>query len=82
MKKKSYFKIYNPDFPDCGVSSTVKEIRYNTITHKLSVDFIGGNSIEYINVPETVWERAIKAESIGKFLKADVVGRYESSKLL
>ena len=81
MKKKSYFKIYNPDFPDCGVSSTVKEIRYNTVTRKLAVDFIGGNSYEYFNVPETVFERAIKCKSIGKFLKADVVSRYESTKL-
>lgn len=74
MQKKSFLKLYNADFPDKAVSSTIAEISYSDKSKILIVIFHNGKKYEYTNVPITLFERALKAEYIGKFLIAEVFG--------
>ena len=80
MYAKIFTTVFNHKFPDRGVSAFVKKIKYETLRRILTVDFYSGTTYEYINVPITAWERAIKTDCIRTFLKADIIGRYESIK--
>lgn len=81
MRQKLYFKIKNTESPNSGVSSTIHKIQYDNKTKILTVSFHSGNKYEYLNVPEQIYDEAEKAESIGKYLIANVFTRYESNKL-
>lgn len=53
-------------------SSQVKAIRYFDDTKTLEVDFVTGKTYQYYEVPETIYEAALAAASIGKFINANV----------
>jgi hypothetical protein len=47
----------------------------------LTVSFHSGNKYEYLNVPEQIYDEAEKAESIAKYLIANVYSNFESFRL-
>lgn len=57
-------------------SSTVKRIDYSEENKELIVEFITGKRYSYANVPISVWEMALQAESIGRFLSVSIKGIY------
>ncbi|MFN8296737.1 MAG: KTSC domain-containing protein [Chitinophagales bacterium] len=78
---KNYLKESDPHQPHIKTSSTVSKVTYDDSKKILHVEFHNGKEYEYFNVPPSVYERADDAVSIGKFLIADVYGKYESNKL-
>lgn len=81
MRQKLYFKIKNTESPNSGVSSTIHKIQYDNKTKILTVSFHSGNKYEYIDVPEQIYDEAEKAESIAKYLIANVYSNFESFRL-
>lgn len=81
MKSKKYFKIPSTDYPNHGHSSIVKEIRYDDNTNTLYVDFHNGNKYEYFDVPNHVADEAFIADSVGKYLIANVFKKYSENKI-
>ena len=55
-------------------SSQVKKIAYADKT--LKVTYLNDKVYAYHEVPEEVWQRALTAESIGKFLNSDIKGKF------
>lgn len=47
----------------------------------LTVTFTGNKKYQYLEVPQSIYDRAIIAESIGKFLNSEVKGKFEFKKI-
>jgi hypothetical protein len=47
----------------------------------LEVEFKSGHHYAYADVPEGVYQEAIGAGSVGKFVAANIVGKYQSQRL-
>lgn len=62
-------------------SSQVKAVAY-TADNDVLVTFTRGSEYLYKNVPEELYEEMIKAESVGKFLNANIKGKFEYLPLL
>lgn len=62
------------------VSSNVKRIGYEESTKMLYVDYNSG-TYAYLNAEKPLYEELTKTESIGKFLTANVKGKFEYIKL-
>lgn len=58
-------------------SKQVKVIRYFDDTQILEIVFIGNKTYQYYNVPETIYEGALTAESIGKYVNEHVKNKFE-----
>lgn len=48
---------------------------------KLRVRFKGGATYEYAGVSEDLFAELVTAESVGKFVNAEIKGKYDSRKL-
>ena len=81
MRQKLYFKIKNIESPNSGTSSTIQKIEYDKKIKILTVSFHSGNKYEYLDVPEQIYDEAEKAESIAKYLIANVYNNFESFRL-
>ena len=79
--KKSFVKPIDSESDSDNISSTIKQIKYDTETKVLSVEFHNGKQYEYLNVPIEVAEKALTAESIGAFLIAKVFKNYSSKQI-
>ena len=55
-------------------SSTIAEINHDG--KNLTVEFVNGRVYTYESVPTTIYEAFVKADSKGKFLHENIVGRY------
>jgi hypothetical protein len=62
-------------------SSTVYSTEYNADNKTLIVVFKNGTTYEYYNFQMDAWEELLKAESIGKYLNANVKGKYDYEKI-
>jgi len=58
-------------------SSQVKNICYNESTKEMDVLFVAGKKYRYSDVPKYVWESALAAESIGKFINSEIKNKYQ-----
>lgn len=59
-------------------SSNIAATGYDAATKTLAVQFKGGGRVyHYAGVPESVFGDMGKAESVGKFITGQVVGRYK-----
>lgn len=65
-------------FPD---STNVFRIDYDFTSKELMVEFANGGIYRYTGVPVEVWRAFTRADSAGKFLAAEVRGKYPSSKV-
>jgi len=58
-------------------SSQVKNISYNESSKEMDVLFIVGKKYRYSDVPKHVFENALAAESIGKFINSEIKNKYQ-----
>jgi hypothetical protein len=65
-----------------GKSSTVAATGYDAASKTLAVQFKGGNkTYHYAGVPESIFGDMGKAESVGKFITGQVVGKFKHTVL-
>lgn len=57
-------------------STQVSKAWYDEEKQALFVTFKTGKTYRYDEVPLSVWEASLQAESIGKFLNTDIKGKY------
>jgi hypothetical protein len=79
--QKTFVKPIDSESDSDNISSTIKQIKYDTETKVLSVDFHNGKQYEYLDVPSEVAEKALTVESIGSFLIAKVFKNYSSKQI-
>jgi len=59
-------------------SSTVIATGYDAASKTLAVQFKGGNKVyHYAGVPESIFGDMGKAESVGKFIGGQIVGKFK-----
>lgn len=61
-------------------SSSVAAMYYRRKEHKLYVRFTKGAVYEYTNVPEVVYRRFRRSDSLGSFFAREIRGQYEYEK--
>jgi hypothetical protein len=47
----------------------------------LEVEFNSGHLYEYADVPEALYQEALGADSVGKFVSSKVIGSFQSKRL-
>jgi len=57
-------------------SSMVNAVGYDKKNQTLCVDFNGGKTYEYYDVPIEVYEGLADAGSVGRYLNSEVKGKY------
>lgn len=62
-------------------SSNIEEVEYDEQSQTMSVTFNNGSTYALFNVPKGVYERLIKAGSIGSYYASNIKGRYSTSKV-
>ena len=62
-------------------SSNIAAIGYDPDTQTLEVEFNNGSIYQYFDVPQSVHEALMSAESAGRFLNARIRGRYRYAKV-
>ena len=60
-------------------SSQVTHIKW--VDKILTVTFVGDKKYEYLEVPQSIYDAAIAAESIGKFLNNEVKNKFNFNKV-
>ena len=60
---------------DCK-SSQLKSHGYDSASKTLAVQFKGGGTYHYAGVPQDVYDKLCKSESIGKFLGQAIKGKF------
>ena len=63
------------------VSSNVAEVGYDPATMILEVKFLNGSVYQYFDVPESLYQELLHAESVGRFLHAQIKNSYRYTKL-
>jgi len=58
-------------------SSNVAEVGYDPETMTLEVMFHNGSIYQYFQVPQSVYEKLILADSVGGFLNSQIKNLYE-----
>lgn len=58
-------------------SSAITATGFDPATGILAVEFKGGKTYHYQGVTPATWEQMGKAESLGKFVAANVVGKFD-----
>lgn len=62
-------------------SSNVAEVGYDSQSMTLEVAFRDGSVYQYFDVPDTVYQGLLHADSVGTFLNAQVKNNYRYTKL-
>lgn len=62
------------------VSSNVIEVIYDNENSELDIKFKNEKVYKYHNVPESIYESLIAAESVGSFVARKIVGQYNTKK--
>jgi hypothetical protein len=57
-------------------SSNVQATGYDPVSQTLQVQFKGGKAYSYAGVPPEVNASLSKADSVGRFIGANIVGKY------
>jgi hypothetical protein len=58
-------------------SSQVKTVRYFDAEQILEIEYVTNKTYQYFQVPESVYEGCLSAESVGKYVNSNVKGKYE-----
>lgn len=64
------------DWINCTGSSSIARYAYDVSTQILTVEFIRGETYNYFDVPENVYEEMKTATSKGKFISDRIKGYY------
>lgn len=62
-------------------SSNVAEVGYDPATMTMEVAFTNGSVYQYFDVPETVFQELLSAESIGKFMHEQIKNMYRYARM-
>ncbi len=62
-------------------SSNISSVGFDPKTKTLEVEFYSGGIYQYSDVPETVYSKFIRAESVGKFFHIHVKKSYKYRKM-
>lgn len=62
-------------------SSNIEAVGYDEDSSTLQVEFKNGGTYQYFDVPERVFEELRDADSVGKYLAANIKGVYRYSKV-
>jgi hypothetical protein len=68
------------DMVQVSSSSNIAAVGYDTDERKLAVEFKGGGTYQYDEVPITTYTDLLTAESMGKFFHANIKGKFECRK--
>ena len=63
------------------LSREIEWIGYEQKRNMLQVEFIIGSVYQYDNVPKTVFEDFLKADSYGRYFESNIKGHYSSRKV-
>ncbi|MBA7590381.1 hypothetical protein ES708_32497 [subsurface metagenome] len=62
-------------------SSNIKKVGYAAALEELHIKFNSGTEYAYLEVPPEVFDALIGAPSKGKFLNAEIKGKYEYQRI-
>jgi uncharacterized protein len=62
-------------------SSNIADVGYDDTTMTLEVGFRNGTVYQYFDVPQTVYQEFMSADSKGTFLNANIKNNYRYTKL-
>ena len=62
-------------------SRMILGVRYNETTHEMDVVFRTGDKYRYKNVPRSVYEELLSADSHGQYMHKRVLGHYDYERL-
>ena len=62
-------------------SSTIEALEYDYSNKSLYVYFVNGREYVYGNVPVEVYAKFLEADSKGKYLNSEIVGKYNYVRL-
>ncbi len=62
-------------------SSNIKEVAYNKREKELQICFVNGSLYVYYEVPESVFENLLNAESAGKFFYNTIKNKYACERI-
>jgi hypothetical protein len=57
-------------------SSSIHHVGYDPLTQRLFLEYEGGRLYEYLDVPDDLYVRLMKAESIGRFVNYAIKPHY------
>jgi len=62
-------------------SSNVAEVGYDAVTMTIEIAFRNGTVYQYFDIPETVYQELMRANSIGQFLNQSIKNNYRYAKV-
>lgn len=62
-------------------SSNIASIGYDLKSRTLEIEFLDGSVYQYFDVPETLFNGIMKADSHGKYLNEYIKGHYRYSRI-
>jgi hypothetical protein len=62
-------------------SSNVATVGYDSKTQTLEIEFNNGGVYQYFDVSQEIYEALISADSVGKFLNANIKGYYRYARV-
>jgi len=62
-------------------SSNVATVGYDSETQTLEIEFNNGGVYQYFDVSQDIYEALISADSVGKFLNANIKGYYRYARV-
>ena len=62
-------------------SSNISSVGFDADTLTLEIEFTNGNVYQYFDVPSTIYEELMQAESKGRFLSSQIKGVYRYARL-
>ncbi len=62
-------------------SSNIRSIGYDPGAHVLEIEFHGGAVYQYFEVPESIYQGLINAQSHGSFLHAHIRDKYRYQRM-
>lgn len=62
-------------------SSNVADVGYDAVSMTLEIGFKDGSVYQYFDVPESLHQELMCAESVGKFLNAHIKNSYRYTKI-
>ena len=62
-------------------SSNIESIGYDSANETLEIAFLNGSIYQYFDVPQSIYEEIMSADSHGKYLAYQIKGKYRYSKV-
>lgn len=58
-------------------SKTISFAKYDNKTKVLTITYVTNKTYDYDNVPASIWDALLKAESVGSFVNEKIKGHYQ-----